>query len=731
MRNIVFHDKTKTFHLYNEKISYIMCVLEKGHMGQIYFGKKIHDKEDFSYLVEKIDRPMTSYIYEWDKSFSLEHIRQEYPVYGTTDYRHPAIELLQKNGSRISEFKYTGYEITMGKPKLQGLPAIYAESEEEAVSLRIYLKDSLTGIILELLYTIFSEYGAIARSVCIKNAGKMPLHLLTAMSLNLDLPDKDYIWMQLSGAWARERHVKVRALEQGITAIDSMRGHSSHEQNPFMVLKRKNTDEVMGEAIGFSFIYSGNFRIQAEVDTHDITRITVGINPDGFDWELEPGESFQTPEAVMVYSDNGLNEMSQTFHKLYAKRLARGYWRDRSRPILNNNWEATYFDFNNEKIKEIAKESSKLGIELFVLDDGWFGERNNDDCSLGDWFVNEEKLKGGLNSLATDINKMGMQFGLWFEPEMISPKSKLYEEHPDWCIHIDGRIRSEARKQLILDLSRDEVCEAVIKMLTDVLKSAPISYVKWDMNRNMTEIGSTAWPAKKQKEIAHRYMLGLYKILENITSNFPNILFESCSGGGGRFDGGMLYYMPQTWTSDDTDAIERLMIQEGTSLVYPTSSMGSHVSAVPNHQVHRITPLNTRGVVAMAGSFGYELDVTKMNEEEKEEVKKQVEFYKNIRSTVQFGDLYRLKSSFDSNEAAWMNLSKDGKEVVVSYVKKYAEANVIPRRLKVKALDENSLYEVIETGEVFGGDELMYIGLEIGELMGDYQAKNWTLRKVD
>ena len=340
-------------------------------------------------------------------------------------------------------------------------------------------------------------------------------------------------------------------------------------------------------------------------------------------------------------------------------------------------------------------------------------------------------FRSGLNSLATSINEMGMQFGLWFEPEMISPNSILYKEHPDWCIHIDGRLRSEARRQLILDLSRDEVCDAVIEMLTDILKSAPISYVKWDMNRNMTEIGSAAWPAKKQKEVAHRYMLGLYRILETITTSFPNILFESCSGGGGRFDGGMLYYMPQTWTSDDTDAIERLKIQEGTSLVYPTSSMGSHVSAVPNHQVHRITPLHTRGVVAMAGSFGYELDVTKMSDEEKKEVKSQVEFYKKIRHTVQFGDLYRLISVFDSNESAWMNLDKDGMSAVVSYVKKYGEPNVLPKRLKIKALDKEALYEVVETGEVFGGDELMYIGLEIGEIIGDFQAKVWTLKKVN
>ena len=661
----------------------------------------------------------------------LEVIAQEYPSYGSPDLRSPAIQVKLANGTTVTDFRYESHEIYRGKKKLEGLPATYAEKEDEVESLEITLKDEVANLRVILSYTVFENYDSITRSCKVINDSNDEVDILRALSANVDFTHSEFDLIQLSGSWARERHIVRTALRSGGQCIESRRGASSHAQNPFIALVSKDATEDKGEVYGFNLIYSGNFLASVEVDMHSNARTQIGINPFDFTWNLESGQSFQTPEVVMVYSPNGLTGMSHIYHDLYRERLCRGTHRDKERPILINNWEATYFDFNNEKIKEIAKESSKLGIELFVLDDGWFGERNNDDCSLGDWFVNEEKLKGGLNSLATDINKMGMQFGLWFEPEMISPKSKLYEEHPDWCIHIDGRIRSEARKQLILDLSRDEVCEAVIKMITDVLKSAPISYVKWDMNRNMTEIGSTAWPAKKQKEIAHRYMLGLYKILENITSNFPNILFESCSGGGGRFDGGMLYYMPQTWTSDDTDAIERLMIQEGTSLVYPTSSMGSHVSAVPNHQVHRSTPLNTRGVVAMAGSFGYELDVTKMNEEEKEEVKKQVEFYKNIRSTVQFGDLYRLKSSFDSNEAAWMNLSKDGKEVVVSYVKKYAEANVIPRRLKVKALDENSLYEVIETGEVFGGDELMYIGLEIGELMGDYQAKNWTLRKVD
>lgn len=436
-----------------------MCVLENGHMGQLYFGKKIHDKPDFSYLVEKNERPMTSYVFEGDRSFSLEHIRQEYPVYGTTDYRHPAIEILQENGSRISEFKYEGYEIRSGKPKLQGLPATYTESDEEAMTLQIYLKDALTGVKLELLYTVFSEYSAIARSVRVTNTGNTSVHLLNAMSLSLDLPDRNYVWMQLSGAWSRERYVKERALEQGITAIDSMRGNSSHEHNPFMVLKRRHTDEGMGEAIGFSLIYSGNFRIQAEVDTHDVTRVTAGINPEGFDWKLEVGEAFQTPEAVIVYSDNGLNEMSQTFHKLYAKRLARGYWRDRTRPILNNNWEATYFDFTEDRLVEIAGKAKECGVELFVLDDGWFGARRNDRAGLGDWVANPDLLPNGISGLAERIEQLGIKFGLWIEPEMVNKDSDLYRKHPDWILQTPGRSTSHGRYQYVLDFSRKEIVE--------------------------------------------------------------------------------------------------------------------------------------------------------------------------------------------------------------------------------------------------------------------------------
>ena len=408
--------------------------------------------------------------------------------------------------------------------------------------------------------------------------------------------------------------------------MESTRGASSHQHNPFIALLRKDTTEDNGEVYGFNFVYSGNFLAQAEVDQFNNTRVTMGINPFDFSWKLDAGESFQTPEAVMVYSSEGLGDMSRTYHELYRTRLVRGTYRDKERPILVNNWEATYFDFNEEKILEIAKAGSELGIELFVLDDGWFGKRDDDRSSLGDWFVDHNKLPNGLGSLASNVKEMGLEFGLWFEPEMISVDSDLYREHPDWCLHVPGRSQSESRNQLVLDFSREDVCVEITKRVCDILASAPISYVKWDMNRHMTEIGSALLPADRQRETAHRYMLGLYKVMENITSSFPDVLFESCSGGGGRFDPGILYYMPQTWTSDNTDAVSRLKIQYGTSLVYPIVSMGAHVSAVPNHQVHRSTSMEMRGDVAMSGNLGYELDLTKLSNEEKEIVKQQVSY---------------------------------------------------------------------------------------------------------
>lgn len=724
MAKITFHEETKTFHLYNRDISYIISIMENGHLEQLYYGKRIHDKADFSYLAERCSRPMTSYIYEGDRTFSLEHIRQEYPVYGSTDYRHPAVEVLQENGSRIMDFQYEGHEISSGKPRLSGLPATYTESDEEAETLVIQLRDGVTGVRLELLYTIFSEGGVIARSARFRNDGGRAVHLLTAMSLSLDLPDKEYVWMQFSGAWARERHIKNRVLEQGIVAIDSLRGNSSHEHNPFMVLRRPNAAEDVGEVIGFSLVYSGNFRIQAEVDTHDVTRVTVGISPEGFDWKLDAGEIFQTPEAVMVYSSDGLNGMSRTFHHLYRKRLARGYWRDRVRPILNNNWEATYFDFTQDKLIEIAKKAKECGVELFVLDDGWFGARSNDHAGLGDWAANKERLPYGISGLSEAIENLGMGFGLWFEPEMVNKDSDLYRAHPDWILKTPERSVSHGRRQYVLDFSRKEVVDCIYGMMYKILSESKISYIKWDMNRSITECYSAALPADRQGEVFHRYILGVYDLYERLISAFPKILFESCASGGGRFDPGILYYAPQGWASDDSDAVERLKIQYGTSMCYPISSIGSHVSVIPNHQVFRNTPLHTRANVAYFGTFGYELDLNKLTDEELLEVKDQIAFMKEYREILQFGDFYRLKSPFEGNETVWMTVSEDKKTAVVGWYRVLNGVNLPYSRVRLQGLNPDVVYENLLDGTEHYGDELMHVGLitsdgMAGQLEGD------------
>lgn len=711
MMTIVYHESSRTFHLYNDTISYLMTIMRNGHLGQLYYGKRVQDKEDFSYLLETCERPMTSYVYENDRTFSLEHIRQEYPVFGTTDYRQPAVEILQENGSRISDFQYQSHKIVKGKPKLLGLPATYTEQEEEAMTLIITLKDDVTMVRVELLYTIFSEGGILTRSVRFYHEGTKPVKLTRAMSLCLDLPDRDYVWQQLSGCWARECHIRSRNLEPGIVSIGSMRGNSSHEHNPFLVLRRQNTDERQGEAIGFSLVYSGNFRIQAEVDAHDTLRVLAGIDPETFTWKLSSQETFQTPEAVMVYTDQGLNHMSQTFHKLYQKRLARGYWRDRARPILNNNWEATYFDFTEDRLIGIAKKAKECGVELFVLDDGWFGERNNDHAGLGDWVANPKRLPNGIQGLSERIEALGMQFGLWFEPEMVNQDSDFYRAHPDWILATPKRRTSHGRYQYVLDFSRKEVVDAIYWQMAKLLKESKISYIKWDMNRSITECYSKAWPADQQGEIYHRYILGVYDLYERLISEFPQVLFESCASGGGRFDPGMLYYAPQGWISDDSDAIERLKIQYGTSMCYPISSMGTHVSVIPNHQVYRNTPLHTRANVAYFGTFGYELDLNKLSDEEVEEVKAQIAFMKNYREVLQFGTFYRLKSPFEGNETAWMVVSEDQKTAIVGWYRVLNCVNGRYTRLRLEGLNPNYCYQNVKSKTCHFGDELMYAGL--------------------
>lgn len=727
---IHFDAKLKVFHLQGKDTSYCFQIQRDGYITHLYWGRKIK-KYHQSNPVSFVDRGFSPNPDPSDRTFSLDTLPQEYPGYGNTDFRTPAYQIQLENGSTISDLRYKKHFIFKGKPKLNGLPATYIENESEAVTLDVILEDHLIGLSVILTYTVFDSFNVITRSVRFENHGIQPIKILRALSVNVDFRDDQFDFLTLYGSHINERNIARRPIVPGNQMIESMRGASSHQQNPFFALLRKDANEVYGEVFGFNLVYSGNFLAQVEVDQFHTARASIGINPFDFSWLLEQEELFQTPEVVMVYSNKGLGDMSRTFHEIYRTRLCRGMYRDLIRPILINNWEATYMKFTDDKIIEIAKAGKEAGIELFVLDDGWFGKRNNDKSSLGDWVVDTHKLPHGLADLATKIRNLGMEFGLWFEPEMVSVDSNLYRSHPDWCIHVPNRSRSEGRNQLILDLSRKEVCDYIIEAVSTVLASAPISYVKWDMNRHMTEVGSAALPPARQRETAHRYMLGLYRVLEEITDGFPEILFESCSGGGGRFDPGMLYYMPQTWTSDNTDAVSRLKIQYGTSLVYPPITMGSHVSAVPNHQVHRVTSLAMRGNVAMSGNFGYELDLTKLSIEERKEVQKQVCFYKEIRHIIQFGKFYRLLSPFAGNETAWLFVSDDRTEAVVGYYKVLAQPNAPFISLRFKGLNSEYLYQHIETGRVYGGDELMFAGIAIPMLKGDYTSLLWRFKKVE
>ena len=583
------------------------------------------------------------------------------------------------------------------------------------------------------------------------------------MSASVEFLDMDYEMVQLSGGWSRERYVKNRKLEMGIQSIQSLNGTCcGAEHNPFLALKRPHTTESQGEVYGFSLVYSGNYLGQVEVSTFDMTRVMMGINPEDFSWELKSGESFQTPEVVMVYSDKGLNKMSQTYHRLYRKRLMHGEWRDKARPILLNNWEATYFDFNEEKILTIAKKAKEAGVELFVLDDGWFGARNDDYRGLGDWYVNLEKLPDGISGLSRKVEELGLKFGLWVELEMVNKDSDLYRAHPDWIISAPNRFESHARHQNVLDFSRKEVVDYIYEMIAKVIRESSISYIKWDMNRYMSEPYSKGSAPCEQGKVMHKYILGVYDLYTRLTTEFPHILFESCASGGARFDPAMLYFAPQTWCSDDTDASERTKIQYGTSYVYPIVSMGSHVSAVPNHQMHRITPIETRANVAYFGTFGYELDLNLLSDAEIETVKKQIAFMKEHRELIQMdGDFYRLLSPFEGNETAWMVVSSDKTQAVAAFYQRLNKVNASWLRLKLDGLDANTKYEVscdmapvasydAKIAEAYGhkteedsvktyqayGDELMSAGIpidreELNKKGGDFASLLYTLKKVD
>lgn len=728
--SIHFHEDMGVFHLQSDRSSYVIELVRGVYPAHAYWGRRIRDNRVGNLLERRGRASFSPTPFREDASFSLDSLPQEYPGYGSGDFRQPAYQVQLANGTTVTEAEYVRHRIYSGKPKLEGLPAVYTEQDAEADTLELELLDRVSGLTIYLSYTVMNAFDAITRSVSFRNDSKENITLLRAMSASVDMNHSRYDLLHLHGAWARERHVQRRRLSPGMQGIESRRGSSSHNHNPFLALLSEGAGEEHGEVYGFSLVYSGSFSAQVEVDQYNTTRVTMGLNPFDFSWLLEPGQSFQTPEAVMVFSAEGLGGMSRRYHKMYRTRLSRGQFRDATRPVLVNNWEATYFNFNADKIEQIASAGRDLGIELFVLDDGWFGKRNDDTTSLGDWVVDKNKLPEGLEDLVKRVRNLDMQFGLWFEPEMISPDSDLYRQHPDWCLHVEGRRRTEGRQQLILDFSREEVGDAVADMVRSILQSAPITYVKWDMNRNMTEIGSAALPPERQRETAHRYMLGLYRVMEQLTTEFPHILFESCSGGGGRYDPGMLYYMPQTWTSDNSDAVSRLKIQYGTSLVYPLSSMGAHVSAVPNHQVFRNTSLRTRGHAAMSGNFGYELDLTAFSEQEKEEVREQVKLYKEIRHLVQFGDFYRLRNPFEGNEAAWTIVSEDRSEAVLYYFRILSEANEPIVWLRTAGLDPEGDYRCVEDGNIYGGDRLMNAGLAIPAMHGDFQSFMWRFERV-
>jgi alpha-galactosidase len=731
----------RQFHLTNGQISYILAVHDNGALGLTHLGAALALGRSYRHLVP---RPFAGFSNRLGDPVALEC-----PTPGSGDYRVPGLVVDQPDGSTVLQLAYRDHRIVPGKPPLAGLPSTYVEAEDEADTLEVDLVDEPSGLVVTLSYTIFRDVPVVARSARLRNDGPAPLHLSTAMSLVLDLADADWDLVHLSGWWARERHVRTRRLVMGRQSISSARGSSSHVHNPFLCLRRSSTTEEHGEAVGVALVYSGNFLAEVEVEPFGTSRVRIGIDPETFGWALPPGAEFTTPEAVVVHTFDGLGGMSDALHRLFRERLARGTWRDRPRPILVNNWEGTYFDFDEDRLVAIATVARDLGIELFVLDDGWFGKRDDDTTSLGDWFVDRRKLPNGIDALARRIEGLGIKFGLWIEPEMVSERSELFAAHSDWAIGIPGRPRTEGRQQLVLDLSRPQIVHHLFGVLSDVLGSGPISYVKWDMNRWISEPWSPARPADGQGEFFHRYILGVYDLYERLTRAFPEILFESCAGGGGRFDAGLLAYAPQTWTSDDTDAIERLPIQWGTSLAYPLSSMGAHVSAVPNHQVGRITPLATRAAVAFFGVFGYELDTTALTDAERAEVRDQVAFYKEHRDVLQYGRFVRLRSPFegDGNETAWMSVSDDRRRAVVGFYQVLNRPAPGPDRLRLRGLDPALDYRVSvwPAGDdliarantlVRRGDDLEAAGLifevdrEGDKTRGDFWARLFVLEAV-
>jgi len=726
---ITYIESARQFHLNTMHTSYVLAIADEGYLAHVYWGPKL-EPQDLTDLIRLKEAPFVPSSNNRERASFLDATPFEYPCGFTGDYREHAFGIETADGYRSCDLRYAGFRIFSGKQNPEGLPHTFGEGAE---TLMITMTDAPTGVTVLVYYTVFRDSDAIIRRVAVKNGGSNPVLLNRVLSASVDIDDDRFEMITLYGSWARERQLDRQPIRHGKQRVDSLRGESSHQYSPFFALVNPQTTEETGNAYGFTLIYSGNFMLQAELTQHCQTRAQIGIQPEDFVWELRPGEFFDSPEAVLVYSSEGIGGMSRTFHKLFFNHLIRSTWRDKERPVLINNWEATYFDFNLSKLQSIAQEASRLGIELFVLDDGWFGHRDSDDCSLGDWIPDERKLPGGLKPLTDTITGLGMKFGLWFEPEMVSPDSDLYREHPDYAIQVPGRPLTQSRSQYVLDYSREDVREAVWKQLEAILETVPVSYIKWDMNRQITEPGSAMLPPHRQKELWHRYMLGVYDLMERLVTCYPDILLESCSGGGARFDPGMLYYSPQIWSSDDTDAKERLRIQYGASLFMPPSAMGAHVSVCPNHSTGRVTPFDTRANVAMNGTFGYELDVTKLTDEEKSKIPEQIARYHCISSLIRNGSLYRLGNPFIGSSCAsqthsgwdaWMYVSDSKEKALLTYVQISAEANMRSRRIQLAGLDEGKVYRYAVDGIEYRktGAYLMHGGILFRNLWGDMKS---------
>ena len=722
-------EQGRNFYLETLHSMYQIKADEYGVLKHIWYGSRTEC--DMEYLLDYPDVGFSGNIYEAEskREYSLDTMPLEYSCKGIGDYRIPAAAITHPNGSDVLDLRFDGYEIKKGKYGISGLPAVYAD-EDEAETLEIYLKDTSSDIRVILKYGVLEKKDIITRSAVFCNMGDAPCKITKAFSLCLDIPHGDWDWVHFHGRHTMERLVERRKLFHGVQESSSNRGTSSHQQNPSVLLCSNDCTETSGECIGALLVYSGSFQTKIELTQLNQVRMLMGINSECFSWELKPNEQFSTPEVILSYSDSGMETLSHNFHNVIRNNICRGEYKQSERPVLINNWEATYFDFNEERLENIAKEASKLGVDMFVMDDGWFGKRDSDTSGLGDWFVNEDKLKGGLNTLVEKVKSYGMKFGIWFEPEMVSEDSELYRTHPEWAIQIPNRKPTRSRYQLVLDMTRQDVRDYLFKVISDVLSSADISYVKWDMNRSICDWYSAELPVENMGEMQHRYVLGLYELLDRLTSEFPHILFEGCSGGGGRFDAGILYYCPQIWCSDDTDAYERTKIQYGTSFFYPISTIGSHVSIVPNHQTGRITPFETRAVTAMSGSFGYELDLNTLSEEEKNAVVEQNKRFKKYGPLIHNGRYYRLSNPMTDKFAIWSFVSENSGEVLVHGMIFRTEPNMTRYSVKLRGLISDKKYVVDGDNTIYTGKALMEGGILLPKPWGDFFPIELHLKAV-